>query len=182
MFDSGKLPREPGGGRRQVVVFDAVDQQHRPVRFDRSVAALIDVRIGRAGAAREVEAGQIAQHRLEIGVAAPLDLLARDDRHRGGRLGERFLRLRDRRDRRRRVAAPDGGHEPDESRRVEEVGLKVGVGREQPAERGLGLAARRPGRERSAPGAPASGCARRASASRRGTGAPPGGPRRTSPG
>ena len=32
-----------------------------------------------------------------------------------------------------------GGHETDESRRVEEVGLKVRVGREQPAERGLGL-------------------------------------------
>ena len=60
-----------------------------------------------------------------------------DDR--GGGLGERFLRLRDRRDRRRRVAAPDGGHETDESRRVEEVGLKVRVGREQPAERGLRL-------------------------------------------
>ena len=153
-----KLSRQPRGRRGQVVVLDTVDQQHRPVGLDRAIAALVDVRIGRAGAAGEIESGKVAQHRLEVGVAAPLDLGASDHRDGGRRLGEWLLRLRDRGHGRRRVTPLDEAHEPHESRRVEDVGLELGVGSEQTSERRLGrrliiLGEGDPGQERQRPAA-----------------------------
>ena len=60
------------------------------------VAALVDVRIILSVRARNIEAGQIVEYRLEIEVATPLNLIGGDDRYRRRRLQQTLVHLRDR--------------------------------------------------------------------------------------
>jgi len=103
-----------------------------------AVAALVDVGVAVAVAPRDVEAGQIVQHRLEIEIAAALDLIRRHDDDGRRRLQQALVHLRDR-------AGGCSGELPlqlsdhlDEARRILEPRCEVRRGAEQRRHRQLG--------------------------------------------
>ena len=80
----------------EIVLLHAVDHEERAIGGVGAVAALVDVGVDVAVAARDVEAGQVVEQGLEIEIAAALDLLDGEGDDGGRRLAQRLVGLGDR--------------------------------------------------------------------------------------